>query len=53
MWKLKKIHQPFYTQFNMKHTKQIIIMRNDLNMRKGKMCAQASHVTDICSFFLN
>jgi PTH2 family peptidyl-tRNA hydrolase len=23
--------------------KQIIVMRTDLNMRKGKMCAQASH----------
>jgi PTH2 family peptidyl-tRNA hydrolase len=29
----------------MKHTKQVIVMRNDLNMRKGKMCAQASHAS--------
>lgn len=26
-----------------KHTKQVIVMRNDLNMRKGKMAAQAGH----------
>jgi PTH2 family peptidyl-tRNA hydrolase len=26
-------------------TKQIIVMRKDLNMRKGKMCAQASHAS--------
>lgn len=25
--------------------KQVIIMRKDLNMRKGKMCAQASHAS--------
>jgi peptidyl-tRNA hydrolase, PTH2 family len=25
--------------------KQVIIMRTDLNMRKGKMCAQASHAS--------
>jgi peptidyl-tRNA hydrolase, PTH2 family len=24
-------------------TKQVIILRKDLNMRKGKMCAQAGH----------
>lgn len=29
----------------MKTSKQIIVMRNDLNMRKGKMCAQASHAS--------
>ena len=27
--------------------KQTIIMRTDLNMRKGKMCAQAAHATHI------
>jgi len=27
----------------MKPPKQTIVMRKDLNMRKGKMCAQASH----------
>ena len=26
-------------------TKQVIIMRKDLNMRKGKMCAQAAHAS--------
>jgi peptidyl-tRNA hydrolase, PTH2 family len=25
--------------------KQVIILRKDLNMRKGKMCAQASHAS--------
>lgn len=25
--------------------KQIIVMRTDLNMRKGKMCAQAAHAS--------
>jgi len=25
--------------------KQIVVMRNDLNMRKGKMCAQAAHAS--------
>ena len=25
--------------------KQIIVMRKDLNMRKGKMCAQAAHAS--------
>lgn len=25
--------------------KQVIVMRTDLNMRKGKMCAQASHAS--------
>jgi len=25
------------------NTKQVIVMRKDLNMSKGKMCAQASH----------
>ncbi len=25
--------------------KQVIVMRKDLNMRKGKMCAQAAHAT--------
>lgn len=29
----------------MKPPKQTIIMRKDLNMRKGKMCAQASHAS--------
>ncbi len=27
------------------NTKQIIVIRKDLNMRKGKMCAQASHAS--------
>jgi len=31
------------------NTKQVIVMRKDLNMRKGKMCAQASHA---CMSFL-
>ena len=26
-------------------TKQVIVVRKDLNMRKGKMCSQASHVS--------
>lgn len=26
-------------------TKQVIIIRKDLNMRKGKMCAQAAHAS--------
>jgi PTH2 family peptidyl-tRNA hydrolase len=26
-------------------TKQVIVVRKDLNMRKGKMCAQASHAS--------
>lgn len=26
-------------------TKMVIVMRKDLNMRKGKMCAQASHAS--------
>lgn len=26
-------------------TKQVIVMRNDLNMRKGKMCAQSGHAS--------
>ena len=26
-------------------TKQVIVMRTDLNMRKGKMCAQAAHAS--------
>ena len=26
-------------------TKQVIVMRKDLNMRKGKMCAQAAHAS--------
>lgn len=26
-------------------TKQVIVIRNDLNMRKGKMCAQSSHAS--------
>jgi PTH2 family peptidyl-tRNA hydrolase len=25
--------------------KQVIVLRKDLNMRKGKMCAQAAHAT--------
>jgi PTH2 family peptidyl-tRNA hydrolase len=29
----------------MSDTKQVIVMRKDLNMRKGKMIAQASHAT--------
>ena len=28
--------------------KQVIVMRNDLNMRKGKMCAQAAHASIHC-----
>lgn len=27
------------------NTKQVIVMRKDLNMRKGKMCAQAAHAS--------
>ena len=27
------------------NTKQVIVIRKDLNMRKGKMCAQASHAS--------
>jgi PTH2 family peptidyl-tRNA hydrolase len=27
------------------NTKQVIVIRRDLNMRKGKMCAQASHAS--------
>ncbi len=27
------------------NTKQVIVMRKDLNMRRGKMCAQASHAS--------
>lgn len=26
-------------------TKQVVVMRKDLNMRKGKMCAQAAHAS--------
>ena len=26
-------------------TKQVLVIRRDLNMRKGKMCAQASHAS--------
>ena len=29
----------------MSTTKQVIVIRNDLNMRKGKMCAQSSHAS--------
>lgn len=29
----------------MKQVKQVIVMRKDLNMRKGKMCAQAAHAS--------
>lgn len=29
----------------MANTKQVIVMRNDLNMRKGKMIAQGSHAS--------
>ncbi len=29
----------------MKKVKQVIVMRNDLNMRKGKMVAQGSHAS--------
>jgi PTH2 family peptidyl-tRNA hydrolase len=28
-----------------KEPKQVIVMRKDLNMRKGKMCAQAAHAS--------
>jgi PTH2 family peptidyl-tRNA hydrolase len=28
------------------NTKQVIVIRKDLNMRKGKMCAQASHASN-------
>ena len=28
--------------------KQVIVMRKDLNMRKGKMCAQAGHAVSMC-----
>jgi len=31
------------------NTKQVLVIRKDLNMRKGKMCAQASHA---CMAFL-
>ena len=34
-------------------TKQIIVMRKDLNMRKGKMCAQAAHASMKVFFDLN
>jgi len=27
------------------NTKQVIVIRTDLNMRKGKMCAQAAHAS--------
>jgi len=27
--------------------RQVILMRNDLNMRKGKMCAQAAHASQL------
>ena len=27
------------------HPKQVIVIRKDLNMRKGKMCAQAAHAS--------
>lgn len=29
----------------MKEYKQVIVIRKDLNMRKGKMCAQAAHAS--------
>ena len=29
----------------MKEPKQVIVMRKDLNMRKGKMIAQGSHAS--------
>ena len=29
----------------MSNTKQVIVIRKDLNMRKGKMCEQASHAS--------
>ena len=28
-----------------KYAKQVIVIRKDLNMRKGKMCAQAAHAS--------
>ena len=28
-----------------KQTKQVLVIRRDLNMRKGKMCAQAAHAS--------
>lgn len=37
-------------------TKQVIVIRKDLNMRKGKMCAQAAHASmkvildEMCSY---
>ena len=30
---------------NRREMKQVIVMRTDLNMRKGKMCAQSSHAS--------
>jgi PTH2 family peptidyl-tRNA hydrolase len=35
----------FQKGFEMKDTKQVIVMRKDLNMRKGKMIAQGSHAS--------
>ncbi len=34
-----------------KNVKQVIVLRRDLNMRKGKMCSQASHAA--MSFLLH
>lgn len=34
-----------YKVYYMNVPKQIIVMRKDLNMRKGKMCAQAAHAS--------
>jgi peptidyl-tRNA hydrolase, PTH2 family len=31
-------------------TKQVIVIRKDLNMRKGKACSQAAHVSMRCFF---
>lgn len=38
----KIIYSNIFTTMNVK---QVILMRKDLNMRKGKMCAQAAHAS--------
>lgn len=38
------VYYPYYEDIEMS-VKQVIIMRKDLNMRKGKMIAQACHAT--------